>query len=117
MNNVGGDGSSKIKYAPLQERASSEVQGIVDMNATFPTEITRVLLPLLTRQKAALIINIGSGASEVAVPYLSVYSGAKAYDRAWSRTLAAELKAEGHNVEVLVRGRFSKLLRIIPDVR
>jgi len=69
VNNVGGDGGAEMTVATLEERTNKEVLGFVDVNATFPTEITRVLLPLLRRQKSALIINIGSGVSEMAVPY------------------------------------------------
>ncbi|KAK4947227.1 hypothetical protein LTR10_013999 [Elasticomyces elasticus] len=101
INNVGGGGMASSAFATLTERTGAEVAGFIDMNATFPTEITRVMLPLLIRQPSALIITIGSGVSDIPLPYLSVYSGSKAYDRAWSQSLGVEMKAEGHRIETL----------------
>ncbi|KAK3628509.1 hypothetical protein LTR56_018554 [Elasticomyces elasticus] len=101
INNVGGGGMASTAFATLTERTGAEVAGFIDMNATFPTEITLVMLPLLIRQPSALIITIGSGVSDIPLPYLSVYSGSKAYDRAWSQSLGVEMKAEGHSIETL----------------
>lgn len=100
VNNVGGS-AGMPSFTALEKRTGSEVTKYIDLNAHFPTQITRVLLPLLIRQNPALIINIGSGASEAPGPYLSVYSGSKAFNKAWSRSLGAEMKAEGHDVEVI----------------
>ncbi|KAK5696295.1 hypothetical protein LTR17_024331 [Elasticomyces elasticus] len=102
INNVGGGGASSTAFATLTERTGREVAGLIDMNATFPTEFTRAMLPLLIRQPSALIITIGSGVSDIPLPYLSVYSGSKSYDRAWSRSLGIEMKAEGHSIETLL---------------
>ena len=100
VNNVGGGGGVRPIYVPLHKTTGDRTQKFVDINLRFPTEITRVTLPLLIRHSPALILNIGSIGGDIPGPYISVYSGAKAYNKAWSACLGAELKAEGHEVEV-----------------
>lgn len=100
INNVGGS-SGLPSFVPLSERTSEQVGAFMDVNARFPTEITRALLPLLQKSSPALVMNIGSCTSEFGIPYLSVYSGCKAYNKGWSESLASEMQAEKTGVEVL----------------
>ena len=51
--------------------------------------------------RPSLILNVGDFAADIAFRVASVYSGAKAYNMAWSRSLKAEMLAEGKDVEVL----------------
>lgn len=99
INNVGGS-SGLISFMPLQERPSDQVRTIMDVNARFPIEITKALLPQLRKNQPGLILNCGSTSSEFGIPYLSIYAGCKAANRAWSRSLTAEMKAEGVDIEV-----------------
>jgi 17beta-estradiol 17-dehydrogenase / very-long-chain 3-oxoacyl-CoA reductase len=102
VNNVGGNGSVTPLWAPLSARSSSDVGQFIDINARFATEITRVLLPgLVKHAQPSLILNVGSAISDYAVPYLSMYSAGKAYLATLSKSLRMEMKAEGHEVEVL----------------
>lgn len=102
INNVGGNGSVTPLWAPLSARSSSDVGQFIDINTRFPTEITRVLLPSLTKHgKPSLILNVGSAISDYAVPYLEMYSGGKAYSATLSKSLRMEMMAEGQAVEVI----------------
>lgn len=100
VNNVGGGTITRPAFLPLCERDSKFANAVIDFNLRFPTEITRLLLPQLIQNKPSLILNIGSLASENSTPYLCVYAGSKGYNKSWSASLGAELKAEGHDVEV-----------------
>ncbi|KAK4550705.1 hypothetical protein LTR36_000284 [Oleoguttula mirabilis] len=100
INNVGGT-AGMPSFLTLEERSASDVAKFIDLNAQFPTLITRALLPLLIKCKPALILNMGSASSEIPAPWTTVYSGSKAYNKAWSRSLGAEMKAEGHDIEVI----------------
>jgi short-subunit dehydrogenase len=100
VNNVGGGGGVRPVYMPLHKTTGDRTQNFVDINLRFPTEITRVMLPLLIQHSPALILNIGSIGGDIPGAYIAVYSGSKAYNKAWSASLGAELKAEGHDVEV-----------------
>ncbi|KAI6877647.1 hypothetical protein KC360_g9087 [Hortaea werneckii] len=88
-------------FAPLTARTASAIALGIEGTAHFPTQITRALLPQLRRHQPATILNIGSGVSELPAPYLTFYSAAKAYNKTFSANLAAELQAEGQDVEVL----------------
>ncbi|KAJ6545209.1 hypothetical protein B0H19DRAFT_1167134 [Mycena capillaripes] len=69
------------------------------MNVGFPTLLTRALLPVM--QEPALVLNLGSYVSRIPGPLLTVYTGSKAFNMAWSRSLGVELRAEGRQVEVM----------------
>ena len=100
INNVGGGGGLRPVFVPLHKTSGNRTQKFVDINLRFPTEITRVMLPLLIEHSPALILNIGSIGGDIPAPWISVYSACKAYNKAWSSSLGAELKAEGHDIEV-----------------
>lgn len=100
INNCGGSGGL-LSFLKLQDRTPDDCRRFFNINARFPTEITRVLLPQLLQQSPALIINVGSVTSDTGIPYLSVYSGCKAYNKAWSECLANEMRAESLNIEAL----------------
>lgn len=101
INNVAGGAPQDKLFRSFQEVPAPIVDAILDQSARFAAQITRLLLPQLSKQQPALIINIGSGVSEFATPYLVTYSGAKAFNMAWSRSLGLEMKGQGLDIEVL----------------
>jgi 17beta-estradiol 17-dehydrogenase / very-long-chain 3-oxoacyl-CoA reductase len=101
INNVGGAGPVHPVWRELHKRKGKEVDAFIDVNLRFSTHITRALLPILLRNTPSLILNVGSFAADIPTAYASVYSGAKAYNMAWSRSLKAEMLAEGKDVEVM----------------
>ena len=101
INNVGGQGGLTRKtYQTLEESTGEEVDIIMNLNARFATQLTRVLLPFLTRYGPSLIMNISSNAA-IGLPYLDVYGGTKGYIDSFTRALSAEMRAEGKDVEVM----------------
>jgi len=104
VNNIGGNPNNARSFTPLAEYRVDELTALVDLNLTFPAQVTRALLPILQRNKPSLVINMASacGTSNVAIPYLTTYSGTKAFIRQFSKTLRLELVATGHEeVEVM----------------
>lgn len=100
INNVGGT-VGMAAFVRLHERTIDECRTFIDVNLRFPTELTKALLPQLRKNAPALILNMGSTTSDIGLPYLSVYSGSKGYNKAWSQSLTAEMKADGVDVEVI----------------
>ena len=97
VNNVGGGATVQA----LEKNTAEELDFVINVNARFPTQLTKALLPKLTRPDGpSLIMNIGSLADS-GVPYATVYGGSKAFNMAMSTSLAVEIKAEGKNIEVL----------------
>lgn len=99
INNVAG--GLDTLWTPLAKRTPSEITRCLAVTAHFPTQLTCAFLPALLKRQPALIVNVGSGVGELPAPYIAVYAGAKAYNHAFSRCLATEMRAEGHDVEVL----------------
>lgn len=97
VNNVGGETQA---YRPLTELSYQDTRTTINTNATFMTQITRVLLPILEKNGPGLILNISSIAS-YGMPFVPVYSGTKGFVDSFSRALDAEVKARGKDVEVL----------------
>ena len=97
VNNVGGG----AKIQPLEKNTAEDLDFLINVNARFPAQLTKALLPNLARKDGStLIMNIGSLADS-GVPYATVYGGSKAFNMAMSSSLAVEVKAEGKNIEVL----------------
>lgn len=100
VNNVGGTSPISPDFKTLKDHTHDEVDGLLNLNSRFATQLTRAILPLLQRNQPGLIINIGS-AAWAGFPYMTVYSGAKGFNMAWGRALQMELNAEGQNISVM----------------
>lgn len=100
VNNVGGV-PIEPNFASVRDTPSSNMDKIINLNARFPAQLTRALLPLLQTNSPALILNITSAVALNGLPYLGTYSPSKAYNYNFSQSLRAEQIADGHDVEVL----------------
>lgn len=99
INNVGGPAGPKPSFKTFSQQEPANIDVWIDMNLRFPTQLTRQALPLLIESQPALILNISSGAANVPSPFIAVYSGSKAFNVSWSRSLAVELEDAGHDVD------------------
>jgi len=108
VNNVGGANNlfGGTTLRALGDTSISQVDTLINVNVRFPTRLTTGLLPLFTASDhpPSLIINIGSIAGVATVPYTVVYGGCKSFNLSFSKSLAAELKALGHDKQVEVLG-------------
>ncbi|KAK5175177.1 uncharacterized protein LTR77_000314 [Saxophila tyrrhenica] len=98
INNVGG--GPRPAFLTLAEFNNEGARTWIDTNVSFTVEITRLLIPVLVKRSPALMVNVGSYAGTEGFPYLSVYSGTKAFGESWTKAINLEMKAEGHKVEV-----------------
>lgn len=103
VNNVGGPGSAAPLCSPHASRTPGHDRIALNINVCFALEMTRVVLPLLMQHgQPACVLNVGSGAARLPTPYIAVAGATKAFIEAWSKSLAAEMVAEG-NPQVEVR--------------
>jgi len=101
INNVGGMPSSvKTRFASFDKSTWSDTADNIALNAIFPAQLTRALLPRLIVNQPSLIMALGSMA-DYGQPYLAIYGGTKAFIMAWCRGLARELAVEKLDIEVL----------------
>ena len=95
VNNVGGV-TTKPQYLPLHEVTAKDIDNQMNVNARFPTQITRVLLPILKQNQPSLIMNTGSVGGFMGVPYIVTYCATKGYVHSFSKALMAEMFADGY---------------------
>ncbi|KAG5457336.1 MAG: hypothetical protein BJ554DRAFT_2683 [Olpidium bornovanus] len=74
VNNVG---RANAHVDVLARQDDYDLADVVVVNDVFPVLITKRLLPTLERNQPSLILNVGSYASETAIPHLAVFCGTK----------------------------------------
>ncbi|KAF4969485.1 hypothetical protein FSARC_3271 [Fusarium sarcochroum] len=104
VNNAGIGHNPAKDFISFDEQTPTQITKLIHVNISFITLLTHALLPALKRnassQSPSFIINAGSLA-ELGLPWVSVYSGTKAYITGFSKALDTELKGEGCHVEVI----------------
>ncbi|CAG8582201.1 27605_t:CDS:2 [Racocetra persica] len=75
------------------------IHNIVEVNIAGLLKVTKIALSKMLPKNRGLIINVGSFSGTIPTPYLSVYSGSKAFMNAWSQAIGAELNSKGILVE------------------
>ncbi|KAG0262461.1 hypothetical protein DFQ27_002325 [Actinomortierella ambigua] len=96
VNNVG---TNHEIPTPFEEETDAIVHNIIEVNVKAAMKMTKVVVPQMIARKNGLIINLGSFAGLVPTPYLSVYSGSKAFLSSWSQAIGAELAPQGVHVQ------------------
>jgi len=99
INNLGG--GPFPSYMPLGEHSAARMREFIDVNATFTTDITRLMIPVLAKRSSALVMTVGSFVGAIGAPYVSIYSAVKAYGETLTRALHIEMKAEKLPIEVI----------------
>jgi 17beta-estradiol 17-dehydrogenase / very-long-chain 3-oxoacyl-CoA reductase len=104
VNNVGVESGDP---EPFEEKTSSNLDKIIDINIRFGSHLTKELLPTLlsnckSKNMKCAIVNLSSVASVLQVPLLSSYSGSKAFNQVFSNALAKELRVRSRGrIDVL----------------
>lgn len=97
VNNVGGESKP---YLPFGDYTYEEAQTTIDKNAVFMAQLTRVLLPVLSKAERSLVLNVSSMASW-GLPYTCMYSASKGFVDSFTRALEGECAVEKNGVDVL----------------
>jgi short-subunit dehydrogenase len=79
------------RFGLLATMSDDDVADLVAANVAAPLQLTRSLLPLLTRQREAAIVNVGSVFGAIGYPGQTVYSSTKFALRGFSEALRREL--------------------------
>ncbi|KAF9019605.1 hypothetical protein CPC16_009712 [Podila verticillata] len=96
VNNVG---TNHEIPTPFEQETDKIINDIVEVNINAAMKMTKIVVPQMVARKNGLIINLGSFAGLVPTPFLSVYSGSKAFLSSWSQAIGAELAPKGVTVQ------------------
>lgn len=88
----------------LEEISSEEVRAQFDINFFGAVRMVNAVLPLMRQQKRGHIINVGSLAGLVPIPFLGMYSAAKFALEGYTEALRHELRPLGIHVSLTEAG-------------
>lgn len=80
------------------------VRAMLDVNIAALTQLTYLLVPALREGGRGAVLNVGSIAGLIPVPYMAVYGATKAYVNSFSEALRIELRDTGVTVTALLPG-------------
>ena len=80
------------------------IMKLIELNITAVTELSYETAKIMIPRRAGGLINVASTASFQAVPYMNVYSAAKAYVLSFTEALGEELREYGIRVMALCPG-------------
>jgi len=89
---------------PLEEISVEQAGAQFDVNLFGVMRMSNAVLPVMRRQGAGRIINMGSLAGLVPVPYLGIYSASKHALEGYSEALAGEVRQFGIGVSLIEPG-------------
>ena len=89
---------------PAENVAADDLGNIIDVNLKAPVILSRLAIPYLRKSGGGAIINVGSLAGRTPVPGAATYSASKAGLRAFTLSLADELREAQIKVAVLSPG-------------
>jgi len=89
---------------PLADASPARQEAMLQLHTMAPMRLTQAALPVLLKNKRGGIVNVSSVASFIFSPDNVNYCATKAYLRAFSEGLAAELAGTGVRVQALCPG-------------
>ncbi len=90
----------------LEETSIEEAKALFETNFFGVLRVCRAALPIMRGQRAGRIVNIGSVAGVVSLPFEGIYSATKFALEALSETLRMEAKPFGVHVSLIQPGDF-----------
>jgi short-subunit dehydrogenase len=91
-------------YGPFAEGDVEAELGMIHLNVTALTHLTRLLLPGMIARRSGRILNVASTAAFQPGPLMAVYYASKAYVLSFSEALTNELLGTGVTVTCLCPG-------------
>lgn len=93
-------------YGAIEELTLGQVKDVFETNFFGVVRMTQTVLPTMRQQAAGRIINIGSLAGFVPMPYQAVYAASKHALAGWTETLDLEVRRFGIRAILIQPGFF-----------
>lgn len=92
------------KWGKFETFTQQEYEEMIQLNITSLTELCYYFIPGFLQKNEAGIINVGSTASFMPIPYSAVYGATKSYVLSFTEALVGELSGSGITVTCLCPG-------------
>ena len=99
VNNAG-----LVLAGAVEDTALDEAQAVFETNLFGALRLIRAALPAMRAEKNGVVVNVGSLAGRVGLPFQGLYSASKFALEGLSESLALEVKAFGIQVALVVPG-------------
>ena len=91
-------------YLPSWSTPLDEVRRLMELNFFALLDMTQLVVPQMRARRTGMIVNVGSIAGKVALPWLTVYSASKFAVGAFTEGLRMELKRDGIHTLIVCPG-------------
>lgn len=88
-------------FGALEAADDARIENVLATNLVAPIQLVRALLPHLSRQPQARIVNVGSALGRLGMPGFSVYCASKFGLRGFTEALRRELSGTGVRVQYI----------------
>jgi short-subunit dehydrogenase len=100
INNAG-QGSYRSALSTPEHETGDEFRRLFDLNLFAPLALTRLVVPHMRRAGSGMIVNVGSIAGKIALPWMPIYSATKFALGALTAALRPELARDSiHAMQV-----------------
>jgi short-subunit dehydrogenase len=82
-------------YSPAWQAPMEEARRLMDLNFFAPLALTQLAVPHMRTQKSGMIVNVGSMAGKITLPWFTLYSVSKYALGSLTAGLRMELKRDG----------------------
>ncbi len=91
-----------IQYASYDQLSSEYASGIIRLNALFPVDLLRAVLPEMRATKSpSLVVGIGSITGRYPAPFMSLYAASKSFLLRWIHGLSIDEAFRDSSVDIM----------------
>jgi short-subunit dehydrogenase len=91
-------------YAPSWRAPMTEVRRMFELNLFATLGMAQLVVPHMRERRAGMIVNVGSIAGKVTLPWLTLYSASKSALGSWTDGMRMELKTQGIHCMIVCPG-------------
>ena len=91
-------------YSPAWQAPISDARRLMELNFFAPLELTQLVVPHMRVRKSGMIVNLGSIAGKITLPWFTLYSVSKYALGSLTEGLRMELKRDGIHAMIVCPG-------------
>lgn len=92
------------QYRPSWTSPMEEVRSLMELNFFALLALTQLVVPLMRSRRRGMIVNIGSIAGKVPLPWMNIYSASKYAVGALTEAMRMELRPDGIHAMIVCPG-------------